>query len=558
MVSGRTPSRRDPHRPGEPASGNPEDGVTVFESNTHGSSSQPSTDPADANAGRTANSAAPSGARGRVDARRVAAVEVGAVTAEIAATAAINGALPTPARAETLATTEAEVSATAAPAPTPARGEPTTPTWPTRIPVEVQGYVRAPAKDTLGIIRAHRDEEGETTASASAIEPARPAVEPLFSNEGIFRKQNALEPGWKTRILGPIAGAMATLRAAGTAFGHKAGSRLSFLDASPGSVPDRVRGPRISNGFGNFSDTRVYAWLASAALTVRVVAVWVGSALATVLLPIVLGLRRLASIPTNAANRWLQGSASGSLESDESDTTRKKRRASPFWLVFVGSGVLLALIIGTNWVFRASTHASSDVPGFPGTAPTLYVAGGGSESPTSPVLASDGPSTSTGRGVSGNGSPSPGTSSTPTGAPTDTPGTTPKPKPVPTPLPTPVHTPTPVITPPPTATPVPTPAPTPVMFATVQATPPTAHGNDATFVVQSLPSATCTLTARRTGRGSKPITSTSFTIGGDGSSGPFPWGNTWAKGLYQVTARCTMPPPDKRSITSVAVSITMP
>jgi hypothetical protein len=105
---------------------------------------------------------------------------------------------------------------------------------------------------------------------------------------------------------------------------------------------------------------------------------------------------------------------------------------------------------------------------------------------------------------------------------------------------------------------VPTPAPTPVMFATVQATPPTAHGNDATFVVQSLPSATCTLTARRTGRGSKPITSTSFTIGGDGSSGPFPWGNTWAKGLYQVTARCTMPPPDKRSITSVAVSITMP
>ena len=125
----------------------------------------------------------------------------------------------------------------ATPAPTPARAEPSIPARPTLPPVTVRDYVRAPAKDVPGIVRAQRDEEVDAAAAASAGRSARTPAEPLFSNEGIFHKQNALEPGWKTRILGPIAGAMATLRDAGTAFGHRAGARLSSFEHGLGSAP---------------------------------------------------------------------------------------------------------------------------------------------------------------------------------------------------------------------------------------------------------------------------------------------------------------------------------
>jgi diguanylate cyclase (GGDEF)-like protein len=237
MVSGRTPRRRNPDRPGEPASGNAEDGATVVESNTQGSSSQPATDPADAHAGRTTKSAAPSGARGRVHARRVAAAEVGAVRAAISTNAATNGALATPAPAEALAQPEAGVPTAAGPVPTPAHREPTMPPRPTRSPATVHGYVRARPKVALGIVRAHRPEEDETSAAASVAEPVRPAVEPLSSNEGIFRRQATLEPGRRALFPDPITGAMSALRAAGTAFGHNASARLSSLKARPDSVP---------------------------------------------------------------------------------------------------------------------------------------------------------------------------------------------------------------------------------------------------------------------------------------------------------------------------------
>jgi hypothetical protein len=474
---------------------------------------------------------------------------VGDVGAAIAATAAISGDLAAP------APVEAEVPGAAAPVPTSARAEPTMPTRPTSPPVTVQGYVRPPAKDVPGLIRA-------------AVEPARPAVEPLFSNEGIFRQQKALRPSWKARILGPVTGVAVALRAAGTAFGHNAGIRLSSLEASLGSVPDRVRGSRISNGFSHFGDTRVFASIASAGLAVRVGAVWIGSALAVVLRRIILGMGRLISPQAGAAGRWVGSGWSRSPDSGEYGNPRRKRRVSPFWLLVPGCCLLVALAIGTNWVFSAATPASSDAPRSIGTTPTPYIAGGAA-SPTSAVRGSAGPGSSTGGGVSAKGFPSAGTSATPSGAPIPTPAKTPKPNPVPSPVPTPIHTPTPVITPHPTATLVPTPTPTPVMFATiVQATPPAAQGGDATFVVQSLPTATCTLTATGTAPGpGNSHTLSNITIGVDGSSGPVQWGgnnnvyprrHAWAAGTYQVTATCTMPPPDNRSITSAAVSITMP
>jgi diguanylate cyclase (GGDEF)-like protein len=178
MATGQTPSRRNRDRPGESPSGTPDDGVTVFESNTQGSGSEPSISPAPGE-----------------------------------------------------------------PEPTPARAEPAVPARPTAPPVTVRDYVRAPAKDVLGIVRAHRDEEVEAAAAASDGDPARTATEPLFSNEGMFREQQALRLPWRARILDSTTRAVATLRDAGTAFRSNAGTRLSSLGARLGSAPppDRPR-----------------------------------------------------------------------------------------------------------------------------------------------------------------------------------------------------------------------------------------------------------------------------------------------------------------------------
>jgi diguanylate cyclase (GGDEF)-like protein len=177
MASGPTPRRRNPDRPGESPPGTLDDGVTVLESNTQGSGSEPS-------------------------------IAVGP----------------------------------ASPAPTPARAEPALPAQPTAPPVAVRDYVRAPAKDVLGIVRAQRD-EGSDAAAASNGKPARTAAEPLFSNEGMFREQQALGQRWSARIQGLTAGAVATLRDAGTAFRRTARSRVSSLEARLGSArkPDGHR-----------------------------------------------------------------------------------------------------------------------------------------------------------------------------------------------------------------------------------------------------------------------------------------------------------------------------
>ncbi|MFI5259382.1 MAG: hypothetical protein ACHQ01_07230, partial [Candidatus Limnocylindrales bacterium] len=343
----------------------------------------------------------------------VAAASAVGVGAAIAPTALTNGDLATP------APTGAVASAAFGLARTPARAEPTMATLPSGPPVTVQGYVRPPARETPGIIRA-------------AVEPARPAAEPLFSNEGLLRTRKALRPSWRARILGAIAAAVASLRAAGTALGHNAGTRLSYLEASVVSMPKRARGAgapaqtdglraRFSDGFSQFSDTRAFAWMTSATLVVRVVAVGVGSALAAVLRPIVLGFGRRISPQANAVRRWAGSGWSGPPDSDEYGDPRKKRRVSPFWVVFAGSCVLLGLTIGTNLVLSPASAASSQAPGAGVTTPTPYVAGGGSGSSPLAVRTNAGRSSSTGGGVINKGSPSAGASSTPTDAPTPMP-----------------------------------------------------------------------------------------------------------------------------------------
>ncbi len=62
--------------------------------------------------------------------------------------------------------------------------DPALPPLPTRPPVTSADYVRPAPKDVPGIIRAHR--EGDDDAAAAAV---LPPAEPLFSNEGIFKKR---------------------------------------------------------------------------------------------------------------------------------------------------------------------------------------------------------------------------------------------------------------------------------------------------------------------------------------------------------------------------------
>ena len=118
---------------------------------------------------------------------------------------------------------------------------------PARSPVTIQGYVRPPGRDILGLTRAHRDEpEAPTPASAPPLapmplpaadgagiirahhdeagtpaEPALPA--PLFSNEGMVRQAEVRR---RSRSLGPIAGVFGALLVSGTALGHSLGSHL--------------------------------------------------------------------------------------------------------------------------------------------------------------------------------------------------------------------------------------------------------------------------------------------------------------------------------------------
>jgi hypothetical protein len=406
--------------------------------------------------------------------------------------------------AEAAATTEAELAVATSAAPAPQ--SPAAPAG-RGAQVAVRDYVRPAARESPGIIRAHPTSEVASPEAPSA-EPVRPAVAPLFSNEGLLQTRTGIGADLK-HLLGPAAGAAAAIVGFGTALPHKVGD-------------------------------------------------W-----------------------------W--------LFSQES----RRQPASPKLLALASLLVGLALIVGVLDVFKSIDRASLDsAAGAMTPASSSGGAAGGSRLSTPPASAGSGAETVAGASAA---APSAGSAASaretnplgPTPAPgaTPAPGSTPAPgastspgvsmppaaSPDPTPIPTPVSTATPLVTAPPTpmptATPIPTAAPTPaptlapLAVAITQATPPTAHGDDGTFVIESLPGATCTLTAIRTGHGNK-YTLEAVAIGASGSSGAVPWGgdhkgtnppqHAWVAGSYEVKAACRMPAPDGRSANSDPVPVKMP
>ena len=358
-------------------------------------------------------------AAAKADADQAAAA---AVVAPIPVTAPIPTETPAPAAPLAATTPLATPTATPLPLATPL---PTPTPLPLHrlangpVPVSVDHYVRAPGRDVSGLTRAHHDEDDAPSAAAMFASAASisapigshvttngysrppvpdvpgiiraPIVEgeedatsneipPLFSNEGIFRQSVAAKPGWKARIVGPVAGVAAALLAAGSALGYKARGGMSSVKSTVGTVPDRVRGTAATGrvagfraragGFGtsivgglrNFKETRVFGWIASAALAVRTGAVWIGSALAVVFVPIFFGLSRFVTVPANAASRWLQGGGeSSSPDFDEYGNPRRKRRIAPFWIAFAGFYVVLALIVAAAW-FGSSVATTTANP----------------------------------------------------------------------------------------------------------------------------------------------------------------------------------------------------
>jgi outer membrane biosynthesis protein TonB len=419
-----------------------------------------------------------------------------------------------------------------------------TPSISSPLPVTVPDYIRAPGREVSGLIRGQHPEDDAPpdTAAAGKLdlptnrfrpdppevigltrahiadssgETFRPAVEPLFSNEG-FARQKVTESGWKARIGAAAAGVAAALLAAGSALADKAGPRLTSVKSGLGTVPDRVRGAtatarqgklasRVGNGLRNFKETRPYAWIASAALAIRVGVVFVGSALAVVFLPIILGLSRFISVPANATSQWVANRGGApSPDFDETGSPRRKKRVAPFWIAFAGFYTVLALIIGVVWV--GSAYSSS--PPSPGathfsTATPFVAAAAETATPTVSPTAS------------------------PTATPTATPSPTAKPTPVPTKKPTPVPTkkPTPKPTKMKTAPPAPpTPAPTPILSVSLNSPP---RNTSVKFTVKFTVGSSCTLNGNwvvGTGNGNPPnnITTSTETIvlsGGSGTSG---------------------------------------
>jgi hypothetical protein len=114
------------------------------------------------------------------------------------AVAAVHASVPEPPRAlDATDATDAPPRAAALPRldARPGLDAPAVPPRPAAPLAAVQGYVRPPAKDSPGIIRASRDPAAEAVVAA-AIEPARPAVAPLFSNEGHLQTRRLPGPDW--------------------------------------------------------------------------------------------------------------------------------------------------------------------------------------------------------------------------------------------------------------------------------------------------------------------------------------------------------------------------
>lgn len=461
MASRKAPRRRNPDRPGEPATGSSQDGLTVSEPNTADSGRESTNGPVDGPVSLSSVSAASA----------AAAAAVAAVSAAMAAAAAGNAARAGVAPALETAAVEAAPAAISAPAPlptpvaaAPAFAEAPMPTAP---PGAFESYARPPAREVPGLTRA-RIEEIE-------VDPGSPAM--------------PQESGASAEIA-PAAGA------------GKPGSH-SFV-----------------------------------------------SAFAAVPLAILFGLGRVVSMPANVATRWLAGSEPASPDFDEYGEPRKKRRAVPFWLLFAGFYIFLALLIGGVWVTSAYAP-STDAASSTGPSATMHVAYGGligevsvtpSPMPTATAAPTPVPVLVT-----------PAPTPLPTAAPTPVPTVAPTPKPAtpkpatPTPKPATPTPPTPVPatpTPKPSPTPVPTPV-TPVLTALDSS--PGSVGTGAHFQVGFTAGASCQLTRTYvSGPGPAPTpsprTGGAFVIQSNGLSASISFGGSASAGTYSITAKCGTAP----------------
>lgn len=275
-----------------------------------------------------------------------------------------------------------EASATAAPVTAPASP-----------PVAIQGYVRSPGREILGLTRAHR-EEAEIPAA-----PATPA--PLFSNEGMFRQSEAQG---RSRIPGPVAGVIGALLVSGAAFGQRLGSHLprsKTAATSPGLSPlDRQSDPPVR---GRSRRRAVGAMLLACLLGV----VLVGSAPAA----------GLSGLPQNGALALNPGASSNIALGDASTQPDGNSTAAP---IATPSGAAVG----------------EDPPASDAVLPTAQPGATGTPEPPAPT-------------------PVPTLPPTHRSTPTPVPTLPPTPRSTPTPVPTLRPTPTPVPTLPPTPTPSP-------------------------------------------------------------------------------------------------------
>jgi hypothetical protein len=417
-----------------------------------------------------------------------------------------------------------------------------------------------PDPSTPSIHRAPVDRAAE-----SAVHP--PVVEPIFSNEGIVRWSSQHRRSLSSRVRDQIAG----LSGLGTAFGHEAARKRADADTdaaalSPGATTDAGRSPR------HFSETRVFAGLAFFVLGIRIGLSGIGRALIGVVAPIASVVGRVVSPPAASVAGWVKGGQPVDGEFDEYGNQRKTRRVSPFWLLFAGFYLVVALIIGLNIFFSGAPSLTFDpnaVAAAGSPKPTMVPASNRTLGATLASSTAD-PTVAGAVLTADPGTPPPADTPTPmptqgsTSAPVK-PRTTPAPTPKPTPTPIPTPVPTPIPTPVPTPIPTPTPAPTPTpMFVFFdQATDPNGllpavHGDPAYFLVESLPGATCKLT--RTGNHQGQSTTT-IQIPPSGSfyllwAQSVNWPPASTSSPYQVSAKCTSLL--GASITSAAVGVTMP
>jgi hypothetical protein len=399
-----------------------------------------------------------------------------------------------------------------------------------------------------GIIRAHHDEDEEV--AAAAVAPVLPTPPPLFSNEGSVRK--AGRTGWKARIAGPVSGIAAASAAAGSALGHSAGSRGAEGEAPGGAVAEQaiaepvvaeqaVRG-HGSGLLGRLADTRAFTAVASVALAIRVAVVWVGSAVAVVVLPIVLGLARLVAIPVRPVADWISSRDSTWPDFDEFGNPRPAggpRRRAMGAMLFAGFFGVLFLGIALMWVLPqpGPNNNSSAPPTHGGNVALASAPNGNNGNNGNPAID---PTPDPSAVLVGDESLAPGATRRP--ATPKPPVITPAPTPAPTQVPTPTQAPTNTATASPTNRPTPVPTATPATpVIDTEEVSPVVTGVQIHVHVFYFPQSTCYLTRAI---GSSKVNSKTFLVWDNGDSGGVlvpPTSSSKLLGIYTITATCTAP-----------------